>query len=1052
MRVGRLKRALFVAISALLVGTNGTDGRIFGTEAVAAKAAAPAIRIAEFHYDNNGTDSGEAIEISGPAGTSLNGWQIVLYNGAPASRASYDTKTLSGTIPATCGVRGVILQTYPANGIQNGDPDGIALVDASGAVVEFISYEGTFVAANGPAAGMTSTDIGVREAGTEAVGLSLQRNADDTWDAPAASTFGACNDEDGPPPAAVASVTVSPTSATIVEGATRTFTAAAFDTNGQPVAAVEFTWGTSNPAVATVSAVGIATGVAPGDATITATAPNGVHGSATLHVDAAPPPVGPADARFTEIHYDNDGTDAGEAIEIEARAGTNLSGWSVVLYNLTGGAVYDTRALSGVVSDSCNGRGVVVVFYQANGIQNGPADAFALVNDLGQVVEFLSYEGTLTATNGPAVGLTSTDIGAAESPSSPLGLSNQRYANDQWTLAGATFGTCNGATPPPLPTAITITGRSLGDPPLPVGFQDQLFASMEDALGNEIQTTFTWSSETPDIATIDPLGVMTALGEGTATLRATAADGTTKTISLPTRVAVASTTALYVGNAAFGEPTDNDPGDDILIRYPQFTASFSPSRGTPNWVAFEMDPTHFGAEDRCDCFTFDPTLPASLTRYTTADYTGAGAFHGYGIDRGHLARSFDRTAASLDNARTFYFSNIIPQAADLNQGPWSVLETYLGNLVRAGGKEVYVLTGVAGNKGTVKNEGKIVIPESTWKVAVIMPHDEGLADVVDYRDLEVIAVNMPNEPGVRNVNWETYKTTVDAIEALTGYDLLALLPDKTENIVEAGIMPPFAVTDGPYSAFEGSAVSMTAGDSFDPNGSVVHYTWNFGDGSSATGQTVSHSYTQDGTYTVTVTVTDNDGLTDTITTTASVANVAPVVAPIAGATGLLPGESYTAAGSFTDPGTDPWTATVDYGDGSGVTPLALSGKTFMLSHVYETAGIFTVTVSISDGTSNTVATTTVTVVTPAAAIAEAVAAVEALGASGALNGGVTNSLKVKLAGADRNIADGQVAGALGKLQAAINELDALMRTGRLSAEAGMPIRALIERTIQTLSR
>src|SRR5678816_700609 len=108
---------------------------------------------------------------------------------------------------------------------------------------------------------------------------------------------------------------------------------------------------------------------------------------------------------------------------------------------------------------------------------------------------------------------------------------------------------------------------------------------------------------------------------------------------------------------------------------------------------------------------------------------------------------------------------------------------------------VYIITGPAGNKGTLKNEGKVVIPTSTWKVAVIMAHDAGLADVHDYRDVQVIAVNMPNDPGVRNIPWQTYQTTVDAIEALTGYDLLALLPDDVEASVEAAIKPPLAAVD-----------------------------------------------------------------------------------------------------------------------------------------------------------------------------------------------------------------------------------------------------------------
>jgi hypothetical protein len=66
-----------------------------------------------------------------------------------------------------------------------------------------------------------------------------------------------------------------------------------------------------------------------------------------------------------------------------------------------------------------------------------------------------------------------------------------------------------------------------------------------------------------------------------------------------------------------------------------------------------------------------------------------------------------------------------------------------------------------------------------------MPRDQGLANVNDYRDLDVIAAIMPNEPGIRNVDWTSYITTVDAVEALSGYDILALLPDPVEVAVES---------------------------------------------------------------------------------------------------------------------------------------------------------------------------------------------------------------------------------------------------------------------------
>jgi len=64
---------------------------------------------------------------------------------------------------------------------------------------------------------------------------------------------------------------------------------------------------------------------------------------------------------------------------------------------------------------------------------------------------------------------------------------------------------------------------------------------------------------------------------------------------------------------------------------------------------------------------------------------------------------------------------------------------------------------------------------------VLLDRDEGLRNVTSAADLTVIAVAMPNDPGIRNVPWRTYETTVDAVEALSGYDLLALLPDATIN-------------------------------------------------------------------------------------------------------------------------------------------------------------------------------------------------------------------------------------------------------------------------------
>ncbi|MGB8861699.1 MAG: hypothetical protein WCC60_20765, partial [Ilumatobacteraceae bacterium] len=100
--------------------------------------------INELHYDNAGADSGESVEVAGPSGTDLAGWSLVLYNGAGG--APYSTTALTGVVPDQLGGWGTIAVAYPVNGIQNGAPDGLALVDATGTVHQFLSYEGSFTA------------------------------------------------------------------------------------------------------------------------------------------------------------------------------------------------------------------------------------------------------------------------------------------------------------------------------------------------------------------------------------------------------------------------------------------------------------------------------------------------------------------------------------------------------------------------------------------------------------------------------------------------------------------------------------------------------------------------------------------------------------------------------------------------------------------------------------------------------------------------------------------------------------------------------------------
>ncbi len=172
--------------------------------------------------------------------------------------------------------------------------------------------------------------------------------------------------------------------------------------------------------------------------------------------------------------------------------------------------------------------------------------------------------------------------------------------------------------------------------------------------------------------------------------------------------------------------------------------------------------------------------------------------------------------------------------------------------------------------------------------------------------------------------------------------------DTASVVIRPPSLPPVAVPQGPATANEGQTVTFSGAGSSDPDGDALTYQWSFGDGGSGGGASVTHVFTDNGTYQVSLTVTDPAGLSDTKAIPVTVANVAPAVDALQNAT-VVAGDPVSITGRFTDPGADSWTATVDYGDGSGIQPLALRpDKTFELRHTYAAAGTFTVNVAVKD--------------------------------------------------------------------------------------------------------
>jgi PKD repeat protein len=166
--------------------------------------------------------------------------------------------------------------------------------------------------------------------------------------------------------------------------------------------------------------------------------------------------------------------------------------------------------------------------------------------------------------------------------------------------------------------------------------------------------------------------------------------------------------------------------------------------------------------------------------------------------------------------------------------------------------------------------------------------------------------------------------------------------------------PPEAVINGPTEGLVGEVLTFDGSSSSDTDGTILGYMWNFGDGATASGVTVSHSYATAGSYNVSLTVTDDDGLSDTSTYSLLIQESSTNQSPVAvvnGPTGALVGETviFDSGGSYDADGTIVsyvW----DFGDG-GASALAQAGARSgdsTMAHVYNAPGTYQVTLTVTD--------------------------------------------------------------------------------------------------------
>lgn len=261
---------------------------------------------------------------------------------------------------------------------------------------------------------------------------------------------------------------------------------------------------------------------------------------------------------------------------------------------------------------------------------------------------------------------------------------------------------------------------------------------------------------------------------------------------------------MQLGNPT-GATTDPTNHNHYLLNCAQYSFDFSDNLGVPNWVAWDLTASDIGSAGRSPTFYPDTRLPAAFYEVTTSDYTNSG------FDRGHMCDSDDRTDTSADNKIVFYMSNIIPQTADNNEGPWELFEAYCRTQVQAG-EEAMITCGPSLFTGSRIPSGKAAIPGYCWKIAVFVPTGSGTALSRVTSSSRIIAIRMPNISGIRSNPWQNYISSVNQLQADTGYTFLTALPAAVADVLRAkvdGATAPTFTSFSPGSGAVGSSVTLT---------------------------------------------------------------------------------------------------------------------------------------------------------------------------------------------------------------------------------------------------
>jgi len=265
----------------------------------------------------------------------------------------------------------------------------------------------------------------------------------------------------------------------------------------------------------------------------------------------------------------------------------------------------------------------------------------------------------------------------------------------------------------------------------------------------------------------------------------------------------------------------------------------------------------------------------------------------------------------------------------------------------------YILNHKQGDKNSIQEVIWYYIsldsyPSDPDAQAMIVDADENGSDFIP-EDGQILAIIVE---GVETIQRSFFEYTIPILPPDEPNEPPSEPPSGPTGGIAQNHAPTADATAGePYTGLARGEITFDGSDSYDRDGMIISWKWDFGDGTTGSGKIVKHSYAAPGEYTVTLTVKDEKGATDSYATKATIieGNNQPNTPTISGPTSGNKNTSYDFTVVSTDPDDDSLQYIIDWDDGEIMsTVYSPSGTPMIRSHAWVEPGHYTITVKASD--------------------------------------------------------------------------------------------------------